>query len=119
MMPDAKELARLQADMETVLMPDTCNILSVTYTADGQGGHTQAWGTATYGIACRIDPVKATELLAGGKVDAYNGYVVTLPHDTTVTSANRVEIDDVSYNILSVDTGKSWSACVRLQVEKA
>lgn len=117
-MPDARELARLQSDMETVLMPDVCNILEVTYTADGQGGHTQAWGTATYGIACRIDPLKASEILAGGKIDAYNGYVVTLPHGTTVTAENRVEIDTQSYNILSVDAGKSWSACVRLQVQK-
>lgn len=118
MMPDTRELANLRADMENVLMPDVCNILSVTYTADGQGGHTQAWGTATYGIACRIDPVKASEILAGGQVAPYHGYVVTLPHDTTVTAADRVEIDTQAYNILSVDAGKSWSACVRLQVEK-
>ena len=47
----AREVAQMQADAES-LMPDTCTILSVAYTSDGEGGMTEAWGTATASVKC-------------------------------------------------------------------
>ncbi len=44
----ARELAQMRADIED-LFPDTCDILSVAYTADSEGGFAEAWGTAIFG----------------------------------------------------------------------
>ena len=42
----ARELAQMRADIED-LFPDTCDILSVAYTSDSEGGFAEAWGEWT------------------------------------------------------------------------
>ncbi len=111
------ELARLRSDMEDTL-PDTMNILSVTSTSDGAGGFTETWGTLTTGIACRLDPISPRgERLAAGVVTDYTSWMLTYPYGTTLTTAHRVEISGVSYNIISVNGG-SWLAAGRATVGK-
>lgn len=120
MLPSTSELERIRSDLENSLLPDTCNILTVTRTSDGQGGFTEAWGTATAStnVACRLDGINATEVVAGAGLQAFHTYVLTLPHDTTITTADRVEVGDDTFNITSVDQTKSWSACVRAWLER-
>src|SRR5512138_3781816 len=99
MMPSAAELARIQADLEAATLPDTCNILSVTQTRDAEGGITDTWGTATANLACRLDSLASrglvsagAEQVVGASLKPYNAWTLTLPHDTTITEANRVEV---------------------------
>ena len=40
------ELAQIRGDIAGML-PDTCNLLTLTRTSDGQGGWSEAWGTAS------------------------------------------------------------------------
>ena len=101
------------------LLPGTCNILSLTRTADGQGGWTEAWGTATTGVSCRLDNVTKREQLSGAAVQHFTGWVLTVPYDTTVTVSNRVQVDGTQYNILGVDSGKSWPVSLRLTLGAA
>ena len=119
-MPDSTELTRIRTDMQARLMPDTCNILEVTQTADGQGGFTDSWGTATGGtaVACRLDGVRGNEQYEGAAIRPYHTYVLTLPHDTTISGTNRVEVGSNTFNVTSIDTDKSWSACVRVYLER-
>lgn len=116
----AKDLAYMRDSIEE-LLPDTCNILSVTRTPDGQGGFTETWGTAVVGAACRLDRQQAVgrrgEIVSGAALEAYTGWVISLPQATAVNVANRIEISSSSYNVTSVDNGKSWSAVVRCAVE--
>ncbi len=114
----AAEIEQMQADFEDVALPDTCNILSVTRTYDGQGGYTDTWGTATASVACRLDYRTGFETLSGGAVQPYTGWYVTVPHDTSLTSANRVQVGTISYNVVDVDEGHSWELFLRARVEK-
>ena len=121
-MPSTSELARLRADMEAGLMPDECNILEVTQTSDSQGGFTDTWGTVTGGaeITCRIDSQKGMfsgENVKGGALQPYHTFVLTLPQGTTITESNRVEVNSGTFTVTSVDTSKSWNACVRAWLE--
>lgn len=118
MMPDANELARMREDIQSAILPDSGYILTVTETPDGQGGITQAWGTAD-STRCRIDPLTAAEVLAGGKIDMFHGFTITLPQGKSVTSKDRIEIAGVAYNVITVDTGKSWETCIRIKAQKA
>lgn len=118
MMPDASELARMREDIQNAILPDSGYILNVTNTADGQGGVTQAWGTAD-STKLRIDPLTASEVLAGGKIEMFHGFTISLPQGKTVTSEDRIEIDGTAYNVITVDTGKSWDACIRIKAQKA
>ena len=111
------ELARLRSDMEDTL-PDTMNVLIVTNTSDNAGGFTETWGTLTTGVACRLDPIRPRgEQLAAGVIADYTSWMLTYPYDTTLTTAYRVEISGVSYNVISVNGG-SWLAEGRAVVEK-
>lgn len=108
------ELTAMRTAVED-LLPDTCNILESTLTADGQGGNTEAWGTLSGGTAvdCRLDSKTAAEGVAGGELQPYHAYILTLPNGTTITTDNRVEVGSNTFNVTSVDKEKSWSACVR------
>ena len=119
MMPSSEELSLLRSDMESHMMPDECNILEITQTSDGQGGFTDAWGTVTGGteLACRVDSVNARENVSGGALQPYHSFVLTLPHGTTITESNRVEVNSETFTVTSVDSSKSWSGCVRAWLE--
>jgi len=98
-------------------LPDTCHLLTETQTANGQGGFTSTWGTATYNVACRLDSYRGSEKIVGDRTRDYHSFVLTLPYDTTITTDYRVEIGTATYAVTSEDTGKSWTLCKRLFVE--
>ena len=113
----AAELTSMRADVAT-LMPDTCNIMSLSSVADGYGGQTETWGTATAGVACRVDPYRGSEALAGGAIQPFNTYVLTVPYTTTITTAQRVQHGSETYNNTSVDQDKSWPITTRVYLER-
>jgi head-tail adaptor len=112
------ELASMRASLEDVALPDVCNILSVTRTPDGQGGFTDSWGTASTSVPCRLHYSQGVETVAGGGLKAFSGWVLTLPYATTISAANRVEVGSDTYSVTSVDSGKSWSTCIRVKLAK-
>jgi head-tail adaptor len=111
------ELTQIRADVAT-LLPDTANILAGTLTPDGAGGQTVTWGTVAGTIACRLDPVRGREIDIGGQVQAFYGFVLTLPHGTTITAQHRVEVGGGTFAVVSADPEKSWKASVRAYVER-
>ncbi len=117
-MPSSQEIERWRADIESAALPDTCVVLSATRVPDGQGGFTQTWGTVLAGLACRLDEKTGMESVAGGALRPYTYWSLTLPYGTTLTASNRVQIGTVVYSVTEVDTGKSWSACVRAKVAR-
>lgn len=115
MLPD-EELAQLKTDLETTL-PDTCTILSLTRTSDNQGGWSEAWGTASQGVPCRLDFIGGAENMAGDALQPYTRAIVTLPQATTITANNRIVHGGNTYSVQSVNLG-SWLGIKRASVEK-
>lgn len=113
----AKELEMMREAIED-LLPDTCNVLSAAGTVDGYGGVTQTWGTLYRDISFRLDMQTGYENTAGGAIQPYIKYKGTLPHDTNVTQAHRIQHDGVVYAVLGVDPNKSWDASRRVDLEK-
>lgn len=108
------DLTWMREEVENTL-PDTCNILSVTRVSNGQGGFTQSWGTAVASVACRVDAMKQADAVTvvGESGRVYNRFVVTVPHDTVITSDNRIEANGYTLAIETVDPVKSEAACLR------
>ena len=98
------------------LLPDTCHIMSNSGTADGMGGYTDSWGTATASVACRLDTQNGNYKDANGGIISYQKLVFTLPQATAITSGNRIVYNATTYNVSSVNVG-SWLACKRAEVE--
>lgn len=101
------------------LLPDTCNLLTVTSTADGQGGVTQTWGTASSSVACRLDVVSGREQIAGGALQPFIKTMLSLPHSTTITDAYRVEHGGITYAVIAPpNIDQSWIAVKRVELER-
>ena len=115
---DDNLLNSIRADIERDLLPSTCDILTPTRTADGYGGWTTTMGTAYASVKCRLDPLSGREAAAAGAVQPFHGYRLTLPHDAVLTTEGQVRISGVTYNVISVDSVKSWAASVRALVER-
>ena len=119
----AIDTAMLSAMRDAIgeLLPDTCNILTVTRTPDGMGGNAETWGTASSSIACRVDMeqgmMAGRELLTADGLHPYTKYILSLPYDTTITTDNRVEHSGETYEVTSVNTEQSWMAVKRCMLE--
>ena len=113
----ARELAQMRADIED-LLPDTCDILSVMYTADSEGGFAEAWGTATANVHCRIDFRSGRETLTGGAIQPYSKAVLSVPYNTALSLTNRVKSGTYVWSILSINDGQSWQAVKRAELER-
>ena len=114
---DTAMLAAMRDAIEE-LLPDTCNICSVTNTPDGEGGWTATRGTVGTAIACRLDVVQGRELLTGGALQSYTAYMLSLPYDAAMLPNYIVEHSSVDYAVKSINRGQSWSAVVRVEVER-
>lgn len=125
MMPSAAELARLRADVEAYALPDTCNVLSLTRTPDGEGGWTNTWGTATANVACRLDlsisrgvGIVGAESVRSASLKPFSTWILTAAHGTALDNTNRVEVNGDTFNVVEVDDARSWNAHVRATLER-
>ncbi len=100
------------------LLPDTCRIITITHAADGQGGMTDTRGTAS-SIDCRLDVISGREQIAGGALQPFTSYVLSVPYDTEITTLQEVLHSSITYSVVSVNTSASWNAVKRVQLEKA
>ena len=114
----AAELAAMRDVIETELLPDTCTLLTLTSTANGMGGQTQSWGTASSNVPCRLDMTRGREQVSGEAWRPFTMYTLSLPYDTTITTAYRVVHSSVTYAVTSVNTNQSWIAVKRCELEK-
>jgi hypothetical protein len=110
-----KDLADMRNTIEDNLLPDTCYILTATSTSDGAGGFTDSWGTVT--VSCRLDTQHGRYTDLDGGLQTYKKLVLSLPYDTTISEANRVQYGSNTYQVVSVNEG-SWLAVKRAEVEK-
>lgn len=111
------ELAQARADVANML-PGTGYILSATEASDGQGGFTATWGTVS-AVSYRLDPLSGNRLLAGGAIQPFHAYQLTLPYNATITTANRFKDGSGQvYAVRSVDAGKSWAVSLRAVLER-
>jgi hypothetical protein len=105
----------MRAEIEAVALPDTCSILALTRTADGQGNFTEAWGTAVGGTAvpCRLDNKGGGRTPVAAAQRDYSDWVLTVAHDVALTTDNRVVHGGETYNVLSVNDDGSWPLILR------
>lgn len=113
----AEELQQMRDDIED-LMPDTCNILSLAYTRDNQGGMIETWGTATASVPCRIDFNFGRETLTGGAIQPFTRAMLSVPYNTTITASNRVAWGSYTFNVVAVNLGQSWLVVKRAVLEE-
>ena len=111
------DLAYMRSEAEKA-MPDLVDIQRKTLTSDKQGGFTEAWSNAYQQVAARIAGKGGGESNEAGRQDLQQDFMLTLAHDQSITQTDRVVHTSGTYEIQSVDTGKSWSATIRCQMRR-
>lgn len=115
--PSAAEIELIRSELEVMCMPDYGTILAVTEASDGAGGVSTSWASPASGtIKCRLDSVSGKKYLSGGFLDPYHSWMLTMPHDTTLTEDNRIAVNSGTYTIKSI-TGGSWLGVKRAELE--
>lgn len=103
-------------EQANLLMPDTGTILTETRSSDGIGGFTSTWGTAAI-TACRLDHKRGMKALSGGALVPFSENILTVPYNTSITTANRFAHGTETYIITNVDADKSCPVVLRCTVE--
>ena len=111
------DLAYMRSEAQKA-MPDLVDIQRKTLTSDKQGGFTEAWANSYQQVAARIAGKGGGESNEAGRQDLQQDFMLTLAHDQSITQTDRVVHTSGTYEIQSVDTGKSWSATIRCQMRR-
>lgn len=117
-MLDRNELKDMRDAVEG-LFPDFCNLLTVTRTSNGAGGFTEAWGTITRNVPCRVDQQIGSERLTDGSLRAFTSLEMCIPYDTAITEAYRVEHSGYTYHVVNANLDQSWQIEKVILLERA
>ena len=106
----ALELASIQAAASGFLGAGTAVIWKASEVGDGQGGATTTWGAS--GTAdCRVSASgMGTARDVAAKLTVISPWLVTLPHDTNITVADRIMIGTRTLDVQAVLAPETWEA---------
>lgn len=110
------ELRAIREHLEDTL-PDKCVLQTMTRTADGQGGFTEAWAAAGT-VVCRLDNAGGGKKPNADSQRTFSTWTLTVPYDAGLTTAHRVSIGGEDYNVLDVSDAPSWAGVQRARVER-
>lgn len=98
------------------LMPDTCIIKSLATVSDGEGGYEESW-VASGTVTCRVESIRTSEPVEGGKKYPAHSYTLTIPHDAAIKTTDHVSIGAIDYNVIGLD-GSSYNVNQVCIIEK-
>jgi SPP1 family predicted phage head-tail adaptor len=111
------ELTYMRTAAKTA-MPDTVDIQRQSQEADGQGGYTTSWANVYQRVPARLNAKAASESVAADRLDTQQTFTLTVPYDQTIDATDRVVHSSGTYDVQSVDTGKSWTVSKRCQMRQ-
>ena len=111
------DLTYMRAAMKTA-MPDTVSIQRESQEADGQGGFIASWAEVYQNIPARLASRGGSESTDAGRLDTQLDFTLTVAYDQPITSDDRVIHSSGTYEVQSVDTGKSWTLSKRCQMRQ-
>ena len=97
-------------------LPDKVSIQRRTWTGDGQGGFAEGWSNVYQDIAARFTSTGGSESVAENRREAQMDFTLTLGYDQSIEATDRVVHTSGTYEVQTVDTGKSWATSKRCQV---
>ena len=111
------DLRYMRAAAQTA-MPDTVDVQRKNLASDKQGGFTESWANAYQNISARLAAKGGGESVGQGRQDLRLDYTLTLAYDQSIEQTDRVVHTSGTYEIQSIDVGKSWAATKRCQMRR-
>ena len=100
------DLRYIRAAAQTA-MPDTVDVQRKNLASDKQGGFTESWANAYQNIPARLAAKGGGESAGQGRQDLRLDYTLTLAYDQSIEQTDRVVHTSGTYEIQSIDVGKS------------
>lgn len=111
------ELTYMRAEAEQA-MPDSVHIQRQSRVGDGQGGFTIDWGNVYQNVPARLTAKGGRESTALDREDSQVDFVLTVAYDQSIETSDRVVHASGTYEVQSVDDGKSWAVVTRCQMRR-
>jgi len=111
------------------LLPDNATIYRRAMTEDDSGGEVADWSTKVGKVKCRLSATsvrgRARDIVRGGKIEAAEPWIVSLPVGTDLEVTDRLEIvcesrPDLTstYEVVSSVDPRSFEVNLRVIVKK-
>ena len=113
----SSDLTYARAESQKAL-PDNITIQRKTLLSDQQGGYTEAWSAVYQNIQGRVSVTGGSESMAAGRQDVRVDAVLTIAYDQSIEQSDKVEHGGETYEIISVDSGKTWALVQRCQMRR-
>lgn len=113
----AAEIAGMRTVAETTF-DGTAIIHRHGYVSDGSGGGTSTW-TPSGTVACHLSPITLRgerEPVIGGRVTPDADWILTIPAETSIDRAARVEVAGVNFEVLALHAPRTWELTRRVEL---
>ena len=99
-------------------MPDNLTIQRKTLVSDKQGGFTEGWSDVYQNVQGRVSVTGGSESMAAGRQDVRIDATLTIAYDQSIEQSDKVVHGGETYEIVSVDSGKTWALARRCQMRR-
>ena len=105
-------------DQAEASMPERVDLLSITGISDGQGGQEQSFDISHPQVKARLAERTGRETTFAGREDVQADYVLTVAFDQTIDETMRVDHGGQLYEVVFVNTGRSYDTARRCLIRK-
>lgn len=102
-------------EIAQTVMPDVCQIERAIGTEDGQGGLDETPDIVATNIPCRLTSRTGREADAGGTIRPVVQWMLTVPRDTPVESADTVSVGGRTFSVVAL-MDSSYQIAKRVQL---
>ena len=113
----ATDLQYMRAETRKA-MPDTISIQRKSLDSDQQGGFTESWADAYQDVPARLAAGSSREVASTGRQDLQADFTLTVAYDQSIEQTDRVVHASGTFEVQSIDAGKSWIATKRCQMRR-
>tara|TARA_B100001123_G_C15337338_1_gene1033351 strand:- start:830 stop:1183 length:354 start_codon:yes stop_codon:yes gene_type:complete len=99
-------------------MPDVVDIQRRSLVSDKQGGYTEEWANAYQNVTARLASKGSSESVEENRRDVRAEFTLVLPYSQSILQADRIVHTSGTYEVQSVDAGKSWATSKSCQMRR-
>ena len=99
-------------------MPDLVSIQRKSLASDEQGGYAEAWANAYQNVAARLASKGGSESVEENRREVQVDFTMAVAYDQSILQTDRVVHASGTYEVQSVDAGKSWTTSKICQMRR-
>jgi SPP1 family predicted phage head-tail adaptor len=99
-------------------LPDTVHVQRRVLESDKQGGYSESWAIVYSNVPARLSFASGNESFAVGREDVEVQVMLTVAHDQSIESSDRIQFGNDTLEVVSVNEPTSWNTAKRCQLRR-